>query len=188
MKKVLRISIVLSVLLFGAKAADAQIIAVRANALSWLMCTPDIGFEVVSGEHTSVAVSAFGHYKPFVVWDSKIFAVQPEFRYWFNGRPLTREYIGVGAGFATYDTHLFNQVYKGDAISLGLTGGYVFNIGKRWAFELSAGFGVLAFRHKQYDQGDNYDDYFVQEATKVNNWGYKLFPTKLNASFIYIIK
>lgn len=188
MKKKLSILLALTALLLASIPAQAQIIAVRANALSWAAWTPDIGVEVITGEHTSVSLSAFGHYKPFVAWDSKMFAIQPEFKYWFNGRPLTREYIGVAAGFTTYDTNLFKQVYKGDAISLGITGGYVFSLGKRWGFELSAGVGLLAFRQKQYDKGDNYEDYSLPQASRVNNWGYKLFPTKLNASFIYIIK
>lgn len=188
MKKKFYILLAIAVLSAKSLPCGAQIFAVKTNALSWAACTPDIGVEFITGEHTSVALSAFGHYKPFGVWDSRMFAIQPEFRYWFNGRPLTREYIGADAGFCTYNTQLFNQVYKGDALSLGVTGGYVFLIGKKWAFELSAGVGFLAFRHKQYDKGDNYDDYSLQEASKVNNWGYKLFPTKLNASFIYIIK
>ena len=174
-------------LLLTSLPSGAQIIAVKANALSWAACTPDIGVEITTGEHTSVALSAFGHYKPYGV-ESKAFAVQPEFRYWFNGRPLTREYIGAAAGLFIYDSQLFNQVFRGDAISLGITGGYVFSLGKRWAFELSAGVGLLAFRHKQYDKGDNYDDYSPGSVMPVNNWGYTIFPTKLNASFIYIIR
>lgn len=188
MNKKLCIIAAVATLLLSALPARAQIVAVKTNALSWVACTPDLGFEFITGEHTSFALSAFGHYNPYGAWKSKMVTLQPEFRYWFNGRPLTREFIGATAAISTYDTQIARNVYRGDAIALGLTGGYVFSLGKRWGFELSGGVGVLLFRHKQYNQGDNYDDYFVQEATKVNNWGYKLFPVKLNAGFIYIIK
>lgn len=188
MKRKLFIFLTLAAMMLTTLPARGQIVAVKTNALSWLACTPDIGLELVTGEHSSLSFSAFGHYKPYGVWDSKMIAVQPEFRYWFNGRPFTREYVGVAAGIVRYDTQMFRQVFKGDAASLGITGGYVFSLGEHWAFELSAGVGVLFFRHQQYDKGDNYDDYYVHEASRVNNWGYKLFPTKLNASFIYIIR
>lgn len=187
-KKLLYILLSFVLLAAGQVPARAQLFAVKTNAASWLACTPDIGFEVIAGEHVSVALSAFGHYKPYGVWDSKMIAVQPEFRYWFNGRPLTREYIGASAALVTYDTQMFRHTYRGNAVSLGVTGGYVFSLGKHWAFELSAGVGVLLFRHKQFITGDDYDEYFHQQVTEPNNWGYKLFPSKLNASFIYIIR
>lgn len=167
--------------------AGAQQIAVRANALNWALCTPDIGVDIVTGEHTSVEISAFGHYRPYGM-DSRLFVFQPEFRYWFNGRPLVREFVGVAAFAATYDMTVSNHVYDGDAVALGITGGYVFTLGRRWNLELSGGVGVLGFRQKQYYRHDNYDDYFVGEAVKANSWGYKLFPVKLGVLFIYIIK
>ncbi|MDE7127803.1 MAG: DUF3575 domain-containing protein [Bacteroidales bacterium] len=167
--------------------AGAQQIAVRANALNWALCTPDIGVDIVTGEHTSVEISAFGHYRPYGM-DSRLFVFQPEFRYWFNGRPLVREFVGVAAFAATYDMTVSNHVYDGDAVALGITGGYVFTLGRRLNLELSGGIGLLGFRQKQYYRHDNYDDYFVGEAVKANSWGYKLFPVKLGVSFIYIIK
>lgn len=143
-----------------------------------MLATPDIGVEVVTGEHTSVGVSAFGHY-----WGNKssLAALQPEFRYWFNGRPLTREYIGASATGILYDNSLSDHRYNGYALSLGLTGGYVFSLGSRWSFELSGGMGVLLFRHEQTYKDD------ISQIAYLNH-GYKLFPAKLNASFIYIIK
>ena len=185
----LSVPFLLVCILFAASSheAYAQQVAVKANALNWALCTPDIGLEIVTGEHTSVGFSVFGHYKPYTV-DSRLLVFQPEFRYWFNGRPLIREYVGVTAFAATYDIAVNNHVYGGDALAVGLTGGYVFALGRRWNLELSGGFGVLGFRQKQYYRHDNYDDFFVDEATKVNSTGYKLFPVKLGVSFIYIIK
>lgn len=171
----------------GAYSVRAQQIAVRANALNWALGTPDAGMDIVTGEHTSVSISAFGHYRPYGL-DSKLLVLQPEFRYWFNGRPLVREYVGAAAFAAMYDIAGKEHVYVGDAIALGVTGGYVFTMGKCWNLELSGGVGLLGFRHKQYHRHDNYDDYFVNGNIKANSLGYKLFPVKLGVSFIYIIK
>lgn len=166
----------------------AQKIAVKTNLLNWAVCTPDIGVEVITGERTSVALSAFGHYKPYGVWDSKVIAIQPEFRYWFGGRPLVREYIGATLGLTAYDTKLFGQRYRdGLALLAGITGGYVFPLGKRWAFDLSAGAGIAVYRHVQHGADDNFDDY-NPDYNAHRNVGYSFFPVKLNAGIIYIIK
>ena len=175
------------------RRAGAQRLAVKTNVLSWAALAPDLGVEIVTGEHTSVALSAFGTYRPFGL-DWELLVVQPEFRYWFNGRPLTREYVGVTAFGTRYALTLpagaedrYN-VFQGDGVAAGLSGGYVFNMGRRWNFELSGGTGVLVFRQKQYFSEDNYEQYFVEEISKPNTWGIKLFPVKLAATFIYIIR
>ena len=193
-KRVFFTALALALLLLQAfpQQGKAQRLAVKANALTWAALTPDLGLEVVVGERTSVALSVFGHYNPYGL-NSKLLVVQPEYRLWFNGRPLTREYVGFTAFAATYDMALSTgadraNVFRGDALAVGLTGGYVFNLGKRWNFELAGGTGLLLFRQKQYFNGDSYEDYFAGENTAPNTWGYKLFPAKLSASFIYIIR
>lgn len=169
--------------------AEAQQVAVKANALSWALLTPDLGVEVITGEHTSLALSAFGHSLSFRSNPSQLAVIQPEFRYWFNGRPLTREYVGISAFWAYYDTHLVqDQYFAGNALALGLSGGYVFSLGTRWGLELSGGTGLMYFKQKHYWDGDQYDTYFSGRISEPNSWGYKIFPVKLAATFIYIIQ
>ena len=175
--------------LFAPFRAGAQSFAVKTNLLFDAAMTPDLGVELVTGEHTSVSLSVCGHYKPYGL-QSKLWLVQPEFRYWFNGRPLVREYVGIAAFGASYDMSLGSYVHNGDALSLGLSGGYVLPLGKRLNIEFSAGFGFLLFKQKQYLKDDHYDDYNVnvEVSERTNAWGYKLFPAKLGVTLIYIIK
>ena len=176
--------------LAGGQEAKAQQVGVKTNALMWALGTPNAGCEIVLGEHSSVDISAFGHYNPYGL-NSKVIAFQPEYRYWFNGRPMTREYIGVSAMFANYDMKMRNRsvggkyVYDGNAISLGITGGYDFILGKRWRLDLCGGFSFLFFKQKQYYETD---DYYEDMKVPANSWGYKIFPAKLGVSFTYIIK
>ena len=187
LKRLAVVLVALCAMLMTSHEAQAQQVAIKSNALSWLLSTPNVGYEIVTGEHSSVEVSAMGHWRPFNM-NSKIFVLQPEYRYWFNGRPMTREYVGFTSMVAAYDIMAQGFVYKGNAVMLGLTGGYVFALTDHWNFEVAGGFGVLGFKQKQYYQHDNYDDYFVDEAVKANSIGYKLFPSKLSVSFSYIIK
>ena len=173
-------------ILFSTRAS-AQQIGVKTNALMWAVLTPNLGCEVVVGERSSLEVSMFGHYRPYGV-DSKLFAVQPEYRYWFSGRPMTREFVGVTAMVADYDMAIRNHVYDGYAVSLGAIGGYAFSLGQSWRLELSGGLSLLYFRQKQHYRHDNYDDYFIGQDAPANSWGYKLFPAKLGVTFIYIIR
>jgi hypothetical protein len=187
-KRLIVVFVAVCALLVSSQEAQAQQVAVKTNVLFWAGMTPNIGCEIVTGEHTSIDLSAMGHLKPFDL-PSKLVAIQPEFRYWFNGRPMTREFVGITTMIASYDMTVSKKfVYNGNAVMLGLVGGYVFALSDHWNFELCGGFGVLGFKQKQYYINDNYDDYFVDEAVKANSMGYKLFPAKLGVSFSYIIK
>ena len=172
-------AVMLFFFLSGEQRAHAQQVGIKTNALMWAAMTPNIGCEVVVGEHSSIDLSAFGHYNPYGL-DSKVLAFQPEFRYWFNGRPMIREYIGVAAMITNYDLSVNRYVYTGNAISLGLTGGYAFLLGSNWRLELCGGFGLIGFWQKHYYETD---DYFVDKTIAANSWGYKLFPAKLGVSF-----
>jgi len=170
----------------------AQRLAVKTNALSWAALAPDLGLEIVTGERTSLSLSVSGTNMPFGL-PYQLFVIRPEYRFWFNGRPLTREYVGISAFGTRYALTLpagtgRANVFKGDGIAAGVSGGYVFNLSKRWNFELSGGTGILFFRQKQFFSTDNYEQYFVEEVSKPNTIGYKLFPVNLSATFIYIIK
>ena len=173
-------------ILFSTKAS-AQQIGVKTNALMWTALTPNVGCEVVVGQRSSLELSIFGHYDPYGL-ESRLFALQPEYRYWFSGRPMTREFVGVSAMVADYDMIIKNHVYDGSAGSLGLIGGYAFSLSRSWRLELCGGVAILGFRQKQYYKHDNYDDYFIEMESPLNSWGYKLFPAKLGVTFTYIIK
>lgn len=166
--------------------ARAQQLAIKTNALSFAAGTPTIGLEGVVGEKLSLGVSFMGHYKPYG-FRSKFLACSPELRYWFAGRALTREFIGVTVSAAAYNSTIKNYVYDGYSLVVGLTGGYAFNIGKRWNLELSAGLGVAGYMHKRYGVNDHYEAYRGGEAGKMNSWGYKLIPVGLGVTFTYII-
>ncbi len=165
----------------------AQHVAIKTNALMWMAATPNFSCEFVTGEHASVDVSLLGHYKPYGL-DSKLAGLQPEFRYWFNGRPMTREFIGVAALLATYDMTWNKNVFDGDAAGIGVTFGYNFALKKRFNIEVFGGFGAVYFQQKQYNVNDNYDDFFPDGSKRTNANGYKLLPIKLGVSISYVIK
>ena len=160
--------------------AAAQRMAVKTNLLYLATGTPDLGAELVVGERISLSFSVFGSRNPY--WRDKslgeetvtrFIALQPEVRYWFNGRPLTRFYAGVNLLASAYDYPFRERVYQGNAAGAGLTVGYVFNLTRKLDLELSTGAGLLLYRGKREEEFTN---------------GYKLCPQKLGVTLVYIIK
>lgn len=172
---------------FG-QGAFAQQFSIRSNALSTgILQTPDFGVEIVAGEHSSVALSVAGHFKPYGL-DTKLLTVKPQYRYWFSGRPLNREYAGVAALYAGYDIRLNDNIYNGNAAGAGITGGYVLSMGKRWGIEFSGGLALMFFNQKRYNRSDSYEDYYAGDGDWANSKGYCLIPFNIGVTFIYIIK
>ncbi len=171
---------------FG-KTVQAQQIALKTNALFLAACTPNLETELVAGEHTSISLGVFGHKNPYGK-ESKLIGVQPEYRYWFNGRPMIREYIGAALLWTSYQMHLGHKWYDGDAYGAGITMGYVLSLGKRLNLEFYGGFGIMAFKQKFYYENDRYEEMYPDGNLQANDKGYKLLPTKLGVSISYIIK
>ena len=152
------------VLLFlagGVQDARAQQVGVKTNALMWAGMTPNIGCEVVVGEHSSVDLSAFGHMDPYGL-DSKVFAFQPEFRYWFKPEN-DGWFVGAhfGAGFYNFalDGDYRYQDHRRETPSMGggISAGYraYLSKNKRWKMEFALGGGVY---DSHYDKFRNTPD------------------------------
>lgn len=165
----------------------AQKIAVKTDALLLGTMTPNLGGELIVGERTSVCLTAFGNNKPWGK-DIKMMGIVPELRYWFNGRPLIRQYIGIAALGTHYDITWKEDMYQGDALGAGISFGHVWRLGRRIAVECYASCGAVYFKHKHYNVNDNFEDYEQFEDAHNNVTGIKIMPTKIGISFTYIIK
>lgn len=93
MKK--RVLVVVLTVLMSAATACAQKIAANVDALWLVTLSPNIGMELVVGERSSLSLNGLFATKPLGK-DMKIYALQPEYRYYFSGRPMYKEFIGIG--------------------------------------------------------------------------------------------
>ena len=176
-----RLILTFAVILACGTGLKAQLLALKTDALWDIMMTPNLGVELVTGNKTSVNVSVFGNHNPGGT-DLKMLGAIPEFRYWFSGRPMIREFIGV-AGLATsYDITWGSETYKGNAYGGGLTFGYAFYLSPHWNIECYGSVGAVYYDHQHYYREDNYTE------NRRNAHGYALIPFKIGVSFAYIIK
>lgn len=166
---------------FCVQHTAAQLLALKTNALYDALMVPNLGMEVIVGEKTSLNASVFGAYK---AWgkDIKAVGITPEIRYWFNGRPLTREFVGASIGMATYDIVWGGQRYKGDGYAAALTFGYVFVLSPHWSLECHSGIGVMGYDQQRYYIGDRVRD------SHYNVKGFMVIPYNLGVTLSWILK
>lgn len=159
----------------------AQMLALKTDALWDVAMVPNLGVELVMGDRATIGLSALGTHKPWGK-DIKLYGLQPEFRYWFSGHPMFREFIGLGLIGANYDIKWGSEHYEGDAVGGGLTFGYAFYLSPHWNLECYGSFGAVWYDQKHYYDKDNY-----QENRRTGS-GYALIPFKIGVSFSYILK
>lgn len=164
----------------------AQQVAIKTNGLMLAAMMPNAGCEFVVGERSTIDLSVFGAVNIYGN-SAKIAGLLPEYRYWFNGRPMTREFIGIAALGTSYNITWGERIYEGDAAGAGITFGHVMNLSRRLNIEFYGGFGAVYFKQKQFYKGDNLADY-TDGTTRANATGYKLLPIKIGVSISYILK
>lgn len=171
----------------------AQQLAVGTDALMDMLMIPNASLELSLGkshiaERTVVGMQGYFTKNP---WGKKISAwgIQPEARYFFSGRAMSRWFFGLGAHLAKYDITWSGKVYDGNSVGAGLTFGYVFNITNRLNIDLHSGFGLTYYRQKEYFEGDFFDtEYYSGGVATANARGMVILPTRIGVSVTYILK
>lgn len=168
--------------------SQAQILSINTDLVGDGFMAPNIGIEMTVGEKTTVGLNGLYTTKPYGK-EIKGFALQPEMRYYVSGRPMHKEFIGVGLIGANYDVIWKEKRYDGFAYGAGITFGYVMNLTKRLNIDFHAGVGLVGYLRKEYYLGDHYDDLYREDGEIVgNSKGYYILPTRIGISVSYIIK
>lgn len=106
----------------------------------------------------------------------------PEARYWLKPQGNRRgHYVGVFFGGGWYDLENGERGYKGEGILAGLSYGYMFPVGKYFAFEAGIGVGMLHTWYEEYLPIDGH--YVYQQSSRLNYFG----PLKLKFALVWNI-
>lgn len=180
--------LLLFLLLLPLSSVRAQMVAVNTDVLMDVLQIPNVGVEIVVGERSVAGLHAFGGYRPWGK-DVRVLGLQPEYRYFFSGRPMNSFFVGLGLLASSYDVTWAGKVYDGNAFGGGMTFGYVLPLTHRLNLDFHAGFGAIYYRQKEYFEGDFYDqDYSTGGLLRPNATGYTLLPTRIGVSLSYILK
>lgn len=143
--------------------------ALRTNLLRWATLTPDAGIEWHLSPAVSVAVN--GSYTSWT-WQGKerryaLWELLPEVR-WYPGRSR-RCYVGAMFHVGAFNYKLSAMGKMGDLTGGGITGGYRLPVGRRLAFDFSAGAGCT---HVEYDKYDVEENMRIRRGSASKNyWG-----------------
>lgn len=174
--------------LLGHTTGMAQMLSLRTNLLWDALEAPSLGMEISTGNSTSLGLNISYARHPLYAKSSRIILVQPEWRYYLSRRTMHGTYMGIGAVGADYDLQWKGKRYNGDAAGAGFTVGCMVTLASRLNLDLHAGVGAVAYRQKEYYEGDNYNDYSLNSNVKTNANGYALLPTDFGITLSYILK
>lgn len=179
MKKLTRWGVLGGMLLAGSGAAQAQLAAVKTNALLWGNLTPNLSVELVTAPRFSLEGTVFYGLNKNPL-DVQLKGAQAEIRYWISGRPMARSFVGLSVSGMRYFVAHEGTTHRGDAAGPGLTYGYAWPLCKHFNLEFSAGVGVMWYREKKYAEGTN------MNKAEYNAKGMKYVPTEVAVTCSYV--
>ena len=108
--------------------------------------------------------------------------IVPEARYWFKPQGARKgHYLGLFGGPGWYDLENGNTGYRGEGGMVGVSYGYMFPVGKYFAFEAGVGVGALHTWYEEYLPIDGH--YVYQQSSRLNYFG----PLKLKFALVWNI-
>ncbi|MBD5233029.1 MAG: DUF3575 domain-containing protein [Bacteroidales bacterium] len=171
---------VLSIISF--QDASAQRVALKTNALEYLILSPNLTLEArLSRKITAqLGVSCNPMQTDIKGYRLANYRVEPEVRYWFN-RPMAKHFIALSATAGSYSIEWNYRYYKGDAVAAGISYGYALVLSRHWNVEFELGVGLVSMSGIEYT-----DPLRVPEK---RNFSKKMpAPIRAAVSFGYIFK
>ncbi len=171
---------------------NAQLVAIKTDAVADACFVPNLNAELVVSNHISLNATVQYAYHSFGT-NIRSFSLMPEIRYWYGGRPMTNLFMGVSGLIGSYqnpsdDYREDKKSYRGQMAAAGLTFGYVWTLGnsKRWLMELHGGLGLYYYRQKSRYESEYRDGQYMGNLPNRES-GISLLPYKLGISFAYIL-
>jgi hypothetical protein len=172
---------------------------IKTNLLYDLALSPNIGVEVPIGDRYSVEAGFMRGWwlarDWSFCWQAEEMAML-EGRYWFSGRTerhLRGGWFGgvlVQAGFYDFQFDR-SRGLQGEALTAGVTGGYVRPLGGDWSLEFSLGLGVLITDYRRYtvvrytETPDVAEEHVLVRRTPDVRYTGVLYPIKAGISLLW---
>ena len=160
------------------RAASAQDVALKTNALFWATTSPSLGAEIALAPQWTIDLSAA--YNPWTFRNDKkmrFWLAQPEARYWFCEK-FEGHFVGLHLHGAQYYGGFSDTRYDGYLAGGGFTYGYDWILSPHWNLEAAIGIGYARLWYKESPR--TICEKCHEDKTK-NYFG----PTKAAISLIY---
>ena len=174
--------VILACVLFPFQDASAQRVALKTNAIEYLILSPNLTMEARLSRKMSLQLGIAGNpiTKPIADYKMTNFRVEPELRYWFN-RPMTKHFVALSTTAGTYSLQFKDRFISGDVLAAGFSYGYSLILGRHWNVEFELGVGIASLKGYDYRGKDNKpEDKNLSKLTPA--------PIRAAVSFSYIFK
>ena len=157
---------------------------VKSNLLYDAVLMPSLEVEYRFNERWSAAIEGNmawwhnnGKHKYY-----QLATIVPEARYWFKPQGARKgHYVGLFGGPGWYDLENGGRGYRGEGGMVGVSYGYMFPVGKYFAFEAGIGLGYAHLKYEEYLPQDGH--YVYQQTDRTHYFG----PLKLKFAFVWNI-
>ncbi len=182
--RILRISLLVAFVMFLCQNISAQRVALKTNALDWVLMTPNLSLETRLSSRVTfdIGMAANPLSKLPYLSDVKLrnFRVNPELRYWFN-RPMARHFMGIALTGGMFNVRFHEHCYKGNIAAAGVTYGYALVLSRHWNVEFSLGVGLGRVWGYDFRYGQS-----VPRNKNMSRW--VPVPIRTGVSFSYIFR
>lgn len=189
---------ILGVVVLSAVTTTVAAQSIKTNIPLWLTGSPNIGFEYTLTRQVTLNAEAL--WMPYMFKDGEeVFRVLEgsiEARYYLDPRNYYTNdtwdgfYVGPYAMYGNFNIGLIKDDDKAESVrrkgwgvSGGVTAGYKFAFGTRWALDLNIGLGYAHLQYDKYPLGGEYIQYPI-ELKKTREW---IGPTKFGVHIVYNI-
>jgi len=196
MKTVIRY--VLGVVILSTVTTTVAAQSIKTNIPLWLTGSPNIGFEYTLTRQVTLNAEAL--WMPYMFKDGeevfRILEGNIEARYYLDPRNYYTNdtwdgfYVGPYAMYGNFNIGLIKDDdkassvrRKGWGVSGGVSAGYKFAFGTRWALDVNLGLGYAHLQYDKYPLGGEFVNYPL-ELKKTRQW---IGPTKFGVHIVYNI-
>jgi len=172
--------------------------SIKTNIPLWLTGSPNIGFEYTLTRQVTLNAEAL--WMPYMFKDGeevfRILEGSIEARYYLDPRNYYTNdtwdgfYVGPYAMYGNFNIGLIKDDdkdssvrRKGWGVSGGVSAGYKFAFGTRWALDINLGLGYAHLQYDKYPLGGEFVNYPL-ELKKTRQW---IGPTKFGVHIVYNI-
>ncbi len=157
---------------------------IKSNLLCDAILMPSLEVEYRFNERWSAAIEGNmawwhnnGKHKYY-----QLATIVPEVRWWFLPQGARKgHYLGLLGGAGWYDLENGARGYRGEGGLIGLSYGYLFPVGRYFAFEAGIGLGYAHLKYAEYLPIDGH--YVYQQTDRTHYFG----PLKLKFAFVWNI-
>ncbi len=155
---------------------------IKSNALGWVVGVANFAGEIDIAKHWSFTLpvywSTWNYFKTTIKF--RVFAIQPEVRYWFSEESNDGFFLGAHFGMAYYniatngDYRYQDHNRETPALGGGIGLGYrmPFKRNNRWGMEFTLGAGVYSLNYdKLYNTSRTKDGKLAESGIKKTYWG-----------------